>query len=142
MLQKLRGLAALLGLGGPKGLFAKAVDLQAYLKKEKGLCGHDIGCDIRCSAASAVRAMRMGQFFDVAPSTVDIPQPNASVSGGANEAVCPPWYWKSASVWPEPFHEEIGGDYVKERLGARVSGSLTGRGWGRRSCNAACPTGR
>ena len=36
---------------------------------------------------------------------------------GANEAVCPPWYWKSAAAWPEPFHEEIGGDYVKETLG-------------------------
>ena len=40
---------------------------------------------------------------------------------GANEAVCPPWYWKSAAVWPEPFHEEVGGEYVKETLGVRSS---------------------
>lgn len=33
--------------------------------------------------------------------------------------MCPPWYWRSAAVWPEPFHEEIGGDYVKELLGSK-----------------------
>jgi len=37
----------------------------------------------------------------------------------ANEAVCPPWYWKSAAVWPEPFHEEVGGGYVKE-MGTKI----------------------
>eukprot|EP00439_Symbiodinium_sp_Y106_P076042 s52_g15.t1 len=37
----------------------------------------------------------------------------------ANEAVCPPWYWKSASAWPENFHEEVGGSYVKE-MGTKI----------------------
>ena len=37
----------------------------------------------------------------------------------ANEAVCPPWYWKSAPEWPGGFHEEVGGAYVKD-MGTRI----------------------
>eukprot|EP00434_Breviolum_minutum_P005700 symbB.v1.2.005022.t1/scaffold288.1/size478366/52 len=70
---------------GPDGrVFPTCCKSCAYLKKERGMCGHDIDCDIR-----------------------------------ANEAVCPPWYWKSAAVWPEPFHEEVGGGYVKE-MGTKI----------------------
>mmetsp|Transcript_10330 Transcript_10330/g.24873 ORF Transcript_10330/g.24873 Transcript_10330/m.24873 type:complete len:274 (-) Transcript_10330:12-833(-) len=70
---------------GPDGrVFPTCCKSCAYLKKERGICGHDIGCDIR-----------------------------------TNDAICPPWYWKSAAAWPENFHEETGGDYVKE-MGTKI----------------------
>ncbi|CAJ1400274.1 unnamed protein product [Effrenium voratum] len=37
----------------------------------------------------------------------------------ANDAVCPPWYWKAAAEWPGSFHEEVGGEYVKE-MGTKI----------------------
>lgn len=37
----------------------------------------------------------------------------------ANDATCPPWYWKSASQWPSSFHEEVGGDYVR-KMGCKL----------------------
>eukprot|EP00928_Gymnodinium_smaydae_P050924 TRINITY_DN34459_c0_g1_i1.p2 TRINITY_DN34459_c0_g1~~TRINITY_DN34459_c0_g1_i1.p2 ORF type:complete len:274 (-),score=61.76 TRINITY_DN34459_c0_g1_i1:100-921(-) len=36
-----------------------------------------------------------------------------------NEAVCPPWYWKSYASWPEPFREECGGEYVRQ-MGTKI----------------------
>eukprot|EP00930_Biecheleria_cincta_P009097 TRINITY_DN110753_c0_g1_i1.p1 TRINITY_DN110753_c0_g1~~TRINITY_DN110753_c0_g1_i1.p1 ORF type:complete len:273 (-),score=66.22 TRINITY_DN110753_c0_g1_i1:4-822(-) len=65
-------------------LFLTCCKSCAYLKRERGVCGHDIACDIR-----------------------------------ANGAVSPPWYWKAAVQWPERFHEEVGGEYVKQ-MGTKI----------------------
>ena len=44
---------------------ARACLPEAYLKKEKGLCGHDIGCDIRRRAATTDGRIRSVFGFDV-----------------------------------------------------------------------------
>jgi len=36
-----------------------------------------------------------------------------------NNGLCPPWYWKSAARWPDNFHDEIGGEYVR-RMGTKL----------------------
>lgn len=65
-------------------LFPTCCKSCAYLKEQRGICGHDILCDIR-----------------------------------SNEALCPPWYWKSAAKWPGAFHEEVEGEYVKQ-MGTKI----------------------
>mmetsp|Transcript_118118 Transcript_118118/g.252429 ORF Transcript_118118/g.252429 Transcript_118118/m.252429 type:complete len:316 (-) Transcript_118118:39-986(-) len=36
-----------------------------------------------------------------------------------NDGSFPPWYWKSSSKWPETFHEEVGGEYVR-KMGTKL----------------------
>lgn len=65
-------------------LFRSCCKSCPYLRKERGIFGHDVECDIR-----------------------------------HNDGLDPPWYWKNAERWPERFHDEVGGEYVR-KMGTKL----------------------
>jgi hypothetical protein len=89
---------------------------------KKGLCGE--GCGRRCNVGAD------GKVFKTCCKSCPHLNGDKGFFGHDvccdvrdNGGLCPPWYWKSASKWckegGEPFHEEVGGDYVR-RMGTRL----------------------
>jgi len=84
---------------------------------------HDQECENRMCTSACGRPKFVGpdgQHFDTCCKSCEFLFRTQRIIGHDvecdiwhNGGVSPPWYWRSSTRWPDDFHDEVGGEYVK-----------------------------